>query len=492
MATFFKHKSYVNLPILLRVVGWLLIIEAVMMLFPLIVTLVLPGENTFPFVLSIGITGGCGLAMKSIRIRNREMGKREAILLTSLTWVILSVFGMFPYILGEPKLNVTDAFFETMSGFTTSGMSVAGSRYPLPESIILWHCLTEWFGGMGIILFTLAVVPMLNFQGGIQLFNAEVSGITHDKLAPRVSHTAKSLWLIYLGLTAIQIVALVFSDMSGFDAICYSLSITSTGGYAAQNMNIAEWDSVYIKTVILIFMFLGGVNFTLIYKGLHGKWRDVWRNSVLRGYILWVVCAYILLSVNALSQGLWTSADDLTINPLFQAVSFASSTGLAEPDFANWGHLAQIVMIALIFTGACAGSTSGGAKLDRIIVLFKFLKNEFYKLMHPGAVRTVAMNGKGTSYVLVQKTLGFLFLYMIVIIAGGTLLVLLGNNLHDSFFYVLSAISNSGLGTEVAVVSTDYSLFCDPAKWLLSILMLVGRLEIYTVLLLLTPMFWKK
>lgn len=492
MATFFKHKSYINIPILLRVIGLLLIIEAGMMLFPLATSLMLPEGKPIPFLISFGITAAIGFILKSIHIRSREMGKREAILLTSLTWVILSLFGMLPFIIGETHLSVTDAFFETMSGFTTTGMSVIGSLDDVPKSIVLWRCITQWFGGMGIILFTLAVVPMLNFQGGIQLFNAEVTGITHDRLTPRVSHTAKSLWLIYISLTALLIGALMLSDMTSFDAVCYGLSTMSTGGFAAHDMSIGEWDNIYIKIVMSIFMFLGGVNFSLIFKGLHRRWSDIWHNTVFRWYIAWIAFAYLMFCVNVIRQGLFFDISDLTIDPIFQAISFATSTGLTEPDFADWGSLAEIIMILLIFTGACAGSTSGGAKLDRVIILFKFIRNEFYRLMHPGAVTTVVMNGRGTSYVIVQKTLGFLFLYIIIIIIGGTLLSLFGLSLHDSFFYSLSSISNAGLGTEVSIVSSHYTLFCVPAKWLMSLLMLIGRLELYTVLLLFSPIFWRK
>lgn len=492
MAPFFKHKSYINFPILLRVIGLLLLIEAGMMAVPLIASLINPVGKPIPFLISLSITAAVGFALKSIHIRSREMGKREAILLTSLTWVILSLFGMLPFIIGETKLCVTDAFFETMSGFTTTGMSVIGSLDNVPKSIILWRCITQWFGGMGIILFTLAVVPMLNFQGGIQLFNAEVTGITHDKLSPRVSHTAKSLWIIYVVLTFLLIAALLFSEMTPFDAVCYGLSTMSTGGFAAHDMSIGEWDNTYIKLVMSIFMFLGGVNFALIFKGVHRRWHEIWGNTVFRWYICWIVIAYVMFCINVFQQGLVFNIGDLTIDPLFQAVSFATSTGLTEPNFDVWGPLAEIIMIVLIFTGACAGSTSGGAKIDRLVVLMKFIRNEFYRLMHPGAVTTVVMNGKGTSYVIVQKTLGFLFIYIMIIMLGGTILSILGLSLHDSFFYSLSAISNAGLGTEVSIVSNHYTSFCAPAKWLLTLLMLTGRLELYTVLLLFTPIFWRK
>lgn len=476
----------------MRVIGLLLIIEAALMAVPLIVALFTEGGKPVPFLASLGITLVAGSGLMSLRSRNRDMGKREAIMLTSLTWIILSLFGMLPFIFGDTRLTVTDAFFETISGFTTTGMSMIGSLDNVPRSILLWRCLTQWFGGMGIILFTLAVVPMLNSSGGIMLFNAEVTGITHDKLAPRVSHTAKSLWLIYISLTLLLIVLLLFSAMQPFDAICYGLSTISTGGFATQDLSIGEWDNLYIKIVMSVFMFLGGVNFSLIFQGLHGRFGAVRSNTVFKWYLWWIVVAYVIFCINVLREGLFFDLGDITIDPIFQAISLVSSTGMTEPNFADWGSLSEVIMVILIFTGACAGSTSGGAKLDRIIVLAKFLRNEFYKLMHPSAVTTVLMNGKGTSYVLVQKSLAFLFIYILVIMAGGTLLSLLGLSLHDSFFYALSAISNAGLGTEVSIVTQHYASVSVPAKWILALLMLIGRLELYTVLLLFTPFFWRR
>lgn len=488
----FSKRSYINLRMLLRTIGWLMMIESAFMLIPLLVGLIYQESDYLNFLISVGITLGAGIGLMSLKPKTREMGKREAILLTALTWVILSIFGMIPFLLSKTHLSVTNAFFETMSGFTTTGASVLDTLTNVPKSILMWRCVIQWIGGMGIILFTLAVLPMLNYQGGMQLFNAEVTGITHDKLRPRVSYTAKGLWLVYICLTVILIILLSFSDMSFFDAACHGLSTMSTGGFSTHDMSIAAWDSVYVKTIVIIFMFLGGINFALIFKVATGSPQSVLHNVAFKWYCIATVSAYILLTFNVAAEGLVHSWDDVLLDPLFQAVSIISSTGLVEPDFADWGPLAELVLIAMMFVGACAGSTSGGAKIDRIIVLAKFLKNEFYRMMHPNAVTTVCINGKGTSYILVQKVLAFLFLYIFVIIGGGILLVLLGMNLRDSLFCALSAISNTGLGTDTTGVIGNYSLIPDAAKWILSFIMLVGRLELYTILLLFTPAFWKK
>lgn len=492
MVQLIRRRSYINLPMLLRTIGWLLMIEGCFMLIPLAVALFDKEEVAKQFVMSIAITIGGSIALMSLKPKSKEMGKREAILLTALTWVILSLFGMLPFMLCSTHLTVTDAFFETMSGFTTTGASVLNTLHNVPKSILIWRCVIQWIGGMGIILFTLAVLPMLNYQGGMQLFNAEVTGITHDKLRPRVSYTAKSLWLVYLILTICLIILLSFSEMDLFNAVCYGLSTMSTGGFATGDMSISEWDNLYVKTVMTIFMFLGGINFALIYKGFHGEFKSLVRNDALKYYSGAILIAYLLFSFNVWREGLVKDITDVTIDPLFQAVSILSSTGLTEPDFNDWGPLSVIVLIILMFVGACAGSTSGGAKIDRFVVLFRFLKNEFFKMMHPNAVTTVCVNGNGSNYVVVQKVLAFLFLYAMVIIAGAIVLILLGMPLSDSFFCALSAISNTGLGTDITGINGNYSLIPPLAKWILSLIMFIGRLELFTVLLIFTRSFWKK
>lgn len=493
MPGYFTRKyKYINFPMLLKVLGFLLLIEAAFMLLPMAVSFFYREPDAWNFLWTTLITLGVGGGLVNLRPRNREMRKREAILLTGLTWIIMSFFGMIPMLLCHTHLSVTDAFFETISGFTTTGASVLASLENVPKGILFWRCVIQWIGGMGIILFTLAVVPMLNYQGGIQLFNAEVTGITHDKLRPRVSSTAKRLWLVYLSLTIALMVFLGFSEMNLFDAVCYGMSTMSTGGFATNDMNLAADQSLYVKIVVTVFMFLGGVNFALIYRMSIGDFRHCIKNDTFKWYCGIVLISYLALCANILLHGLAHNVSDLTIDPLFQAVSILSSTGLTEPDFYDWGALSVVVLTLMMFTGACAGSTSGGAKIDRIIVLLKFIKNEFYKMMHPNAVTTICMNGKGTPNMLVAKVLSFLFLYLIVILIGGTILTFFGMSLNDSFFCALSAISNTGLGTDATGIAGNYMYVPDACKWILSLLMLIGRLELYTILLWFTPVFWQK
>lgn len=492
MKGYIRHRSYINLPMLLRVVGWLLMIEALFMTVPTAVALINDNESFLPFLLCVGITAGAGGLMTLLKPRSRDMGKREAILLTGFTWVILSMFGMLPFILYGTHMSVTDAFFETMSGFTTTGASVLASLDNVPKSILVWRCITQWIGGLGIILFTLAVVPMLNTSGGMQMFNAEVTGITHDKLRPRVSYTAKGLWGIYAILTLVLVILLSLSDMGFYDAFCYGLSTMSTGGFSTGNGGIHELNSVYVKSVMVVFMFIGGVNFSLIYHTVTGKTKGLFNNTALKVYVWFIIVGTVVFMTDILIGGQDLTVADITLDPLFQAVSLLSSTGIAEPDFHDWGSLSTVMLIIMMIIGACAGSTSGGAKIDRFVILFKFIKNEFYKMMHPGAVTTVSFNGRGTQVAVVNKALAFLFMYFIIIVAGGVLLSLMGMDLSDGFFCALQAISNTGLDYSVTGVNGDYAQLADAAKWLLSFIMLTGRLEIFTILLVFTPSFWKK
>lgn len=491
MPGYVHHRSYINVVMLLRVIGWLLMVEAAFMLVPM-ATAICYGESWVPFLITIAVTVGAGLAMMGLRPKSRDMGKREAILLTAMVWVIFSLFGMIPFMMGPSPMCVTDAFFETMSGFTTTGLSVMPTLDGVPKYIIIWRCVMQWIGGVGIILFTLAVIPMLNYQGGMQLFNAEVSGINRSKLRPRVSSTAKSMWGVYFCITGAAILLLSLSEMNVFDAICYGLTTVSTGGCATSNAGIGTWDTPYIKIVIAVFMFLGGVNFGLLFQAATGRLRAVKSNTVFKWYCTFVLVSTLVMSASIYFSGAGDSIDDLTLDPLFQSVSIISSTGLTEPDFASWGGPAISLLVLMMFVGACAGSTCGGVKLDRFIICVKNIKNEFYRIMHPNAVLTVRMNGKGTDGQLVEKAIMFLIIYFIVIGVGGTLLVFMGIPMQQAYFSALESISNTGLSVSLEGIPTQYSAFPIGAKWVLSFVMLTGRLELYTILLLLTRTFWKK
>lgn len=477
---------------LLRTIGWLLMVLSGFMIFPLITSIIYHDSEIRPIIQSMVITFVSAMALMCLKPKSRDMGKREAILLTALIWVILSLFGMLPFLICGTHDSISDAFFETMSGFTTTGASVLTTLEKVPHSLLLWRCLLQWIGGLGIILFTLAVVPMLNNKGGMLMFNEEVTGITHDKLRPRVSNTAKSLWLIYICLTIICILLLWASRMNLFEAICHGLSTVSTGGFSTSDMSVRDWNSPYIIIILTIFMFIGGVNFNLIFTTVYGDYKKLIRNDAFKWFCITILVGFIIFTISIIGKGHVHSWQDVTIVPLFQSVSILSSTGLVVPHFPYWGAVPFIVMLIFMAIGGCAGSTSGGAKIDRFIILFRFLKNETYRTMYPSAIKTVKINGKGTSYVIVMKVLAFLCIYFLVIFGGGLVLTMLGVPINEGFFLSLSAISNSGIGADMQNGVSCFSLIPDAAKWILSFIMLTGRLELYTVILLFTRSFWKK
>lgn len=494
MASLRDYTPSINFPILLRIIGLLLIIESVFLVVPLITCVVYGEKDWVWFALTLGVTMLAGLLMVfCIHPRSSHMGKREGFLLTALVWLFFSLFGMLPFMLMENEpMSMSDAFFEAMSGFTTTGATVMTSISHLNHGAIMWRSLMQWIGGMGIIIFTLAVIPMLNHSGGMQMFNAEVTGITHDKLRPRISQTAKGLWMIYIVLTGLLFVLLIAGPMGPFDALCHAFSTMSTGGFSTVDASLAEWDSVYIEIVVTVFMFIGGTSFTLIFRAAHGEFKPLWKNDVFRTYVSIIFVTYILFVIGIVYHGQATSIKAVTLDPLFQIVSTITSTGYEVNDLELWGTFVLSLVFALMFFGACAGSTSGGAKIDRLIYLLKNCRNEIVRTIHPNDVLTVRVNDKVIPHEIVSKVIAFLCLYVMIIMVGGILLTALGMPLVDSFFSAFSCISNTGLGAGVTGYGESYAIVPDAGKWLLAFIMLTGRLELFTVLILFTPAFWHK
>lgn len=486
------ERRFINFPMLLRIVGWLLMIEAGFMLLPFVTALIYD-EDCTPFLFTLLITFAVGEALTTlIHPRTKAMGKREGFLLTASVWVVFSMFGMIPLLIGQPFLTVDEAFFESMSGFTTTGASIITDIDNLPHGINMWRCLMQWIGGMGIILFTLAVLPSLNSSSGVHMFNAEVTGITHDKLRPRVSSTAKQLWGIYIFLTALLIFLLWLGPMDAFESICHALSTMSTGGYSTRNASIGAWDSDYVKIVVTIFMFLGGVNFALIYRLVTGNPKAVWGNEIFRWYVRLVLIGSVLLFILLLTKYQTLTIDNLFVDPLFQTVSTITSTGYTVTNFERWGSFAMMLMIIYMFFGACAGSTTGGAKLDRIVTANKFVRNEIYRCIHPNIIKGIDVSGKVLPWDVVNKAIAFLALYLTIIVVGALVLTAIGLPFFDSIFSSFSCTGNTGLGAGITGYGGSYDIVPPAGKWILSGLMLTGRLEIFTILVILTPAFWKR
>jgi len=489
-----SHRHFINWRMLGMIVGWLLLIEGVFLLVPT-GTCIAYGESDWkPFASTalLTLTAG-GICARFCRPTSSHMGKRDGYLLTAMVWVVFSIFGMIPFLFCTKSVNIPDAFFEAMSGFTTTGASVLDSIEGMSHGIHLWRALMQWIGGMGIILFTLAVIPMLNHSGGMQMFNAEVTGITHDKIQPRISQTAKSLWLIYIGLTAVLIFLLWLGPMDLFDSFCHAFGAISTGGYSSHEDGIAAWtSSLYIKIVLIVFMFLGGVNFGLIYKCLRGNFKSLRQNDVFHTYIAIILLMLVLFSTTIMLRGQASNWVEAVIDPLIQIVSTITSTGFSTSNYEAWGPFVLSLTFVMMFFGACAGSTSGGAKIDRILYLFKNAHNELYRCLFPNSIMSVKVNDRVVNPELVSKVIAFLCIYMLLIVAGGMALTACGVPLVDAFFSSFSCLSNTGLGAGITGYGNSYNILPDTAKWILSFQMLTGRLEIFTVLVLFTPAFWRR
>ncbi len=485
-----RHRLNINAPELVRIIGFLILVEAMFMSVPLVYSLITGGDEASVFAISIAANVAVGLAIVlTVKPRVREMGKRDGMLLTALVWVIFSLFGMLPFILCDIHLNVAEAFFESMSGFTTTGASVISDISDLPRGVNLWRCIMQWLGGVGIIIFTVALLPMLNSSGGMQMFNAEATGITHDKLRPRVSQTAKRLWLIYCVLTVTLGLILWIGPLPLYEAVCHSLSTVSTGGFTSCTDTTGAWSSMAVRIPVIIFMFLGGVNFVLIYRASLGQMRKVWSDINFRSYVITALLASLFIS-GVLLLGGERGIEEIVVDPLFQVVSTITSTGYTVDSLSSWSEAVIPVLLVLMLMGACAGSTSGGIKIDRVIFMVKNARNEFKKIIHPNRYYPLAINGSVKPPELVLKVAGFFVFYVMILVAGGIIVSAIGMPIGDAYFATVSCLGNTGLG--IGETASSYVTVPDAGKFVLSFIMLVGRLEIFTVLILFSRNFWHR
>lgn len=492
--THFMPKN-INYRIVLRFIGWLLNIEAAFMLLPMAVAFAFGEQHTaLMFLLSAGITGLVGMLMTLIKPHSMAMQSREGLLLTALVWVVFSLFGMLPFLLTGSLTTVTDAFFECMSGFTTTGATVITNVDATCHGILFWRALMQWIGGMGIILFTLAVLPMLNSRGGIAMFNAEVTGITKERLRPRVSQSAMSLWALYIIISLALALLLWAGPMNWFDSLCHAMATVSTGGFSTHTAGLSYYDDYYSKVVIFIFMFLCGVNFTLFYRATRGDFRALGRSDIFKCYAATVA----FFSIIVVARICFNSVDahhnlfENVVDGFFDVVSAITSTGFCEYDYERAGGFVSLVLMISMFFGASAGSTAGGAKIDRMLVMLKNIKNEFYRALHPNAVTAVRISDRALNQVQVNKVMAFLAVYVLLILLSAALLSLMGLRLFDAAFTSMSAISNIGLGYGITGLGSSFAALPCAGKWLVCFDMLVGRLELFTVLVLFTRNFWVK
>ena len=480
----------IHIGIILRVLGILLCFEALFMFIPTIVSFCYNGVDRWAFLISSLATLAVGGTL-SYRLRNcREiMGRRDGVLLGTAVWIVFALMGMMPFF--SVTHNFTDALFETVSAATTTGASIFTNIDSLPHGILLWRSMLQWIGGIGIILFTVAVLPMLNHRGGMILLSTEVSGIGQYKLSPRISQTALRLWLCYFIFTAILCMLLYAGPMSLFDAVCHSMATMATGGFSTHNESIGYYHSQYIEYIIIIFTYIGGINFAIIYQTVMNDHKLLFRSEQVKWYTNIIIICTLLFTIGLYMQGRFNSIEESFRTALFQVCATATSTGFSTDSTHEWGPFYTLILLSLMFFGACAGSTSGGAKIDRLVILTKNARNEFHRVIHPNVIRPVLYNGKVLSHEMVSKILAFIIMYVFVWILGSVILTMQGASLSEAIYGSLSALSNLGIGigADAGGYYSDISL---GAKWTLMTLMIVGRLEIFTAIIVFMPLFWKK
>jgi trk system potassium uptake protein len=488
-------KKEFNIRLILRFFGTILLVETFALLIAALVAVIYGEKELTVFLKTAGLTFVFGLAFVLSGIKASPMiDRREGSLVVTLTWIVFSAFGMLPFWLSGSIPSITDAYFETISGFTTTGASILNNIEELPYSILFWRSLTHWIGGLGIIVLSLALLPVFGVSGS-QLFAAESAGPTKDKIHPKINETAKRLFLIYGILTFAQTLLLKFGGMSWFDAICHAFGTVATGGFSTKQDSVGYWDSAYIQYVIAVFMLLSGINFSLYYFGFKNKFGKIFRNEELRFYLITLfmftfIVALSLFDFNAdfnlnRIEELWREA-------FFNVTAVMTTTGFATADYMNWKTFTWVLLLIAMITGASAGSTSGAIKMIRIVIVMKYCYYEFKKIIHPQAIIPVRYNGHFVNEDVITKVLAFVLLYLITIAFGILILTFSGMPLMESIGGMITCLGGVGPGLGQVGPAGNFSQIPEFSKWFLSFVMLLGRLELFTVLVLFTPAFWKK
>ena len=480
-----------NIKIIIRVSGLLMFVEGVAMLLALLVSLIYNEPDKAGIAISSAINIALGtLIIFLTRNASKDLGKREGFIIVSLVWILFAFLGSLPYIFTGAIPNLTDAFFATMSGFTTTGSSVLNNIESLPHGILFWRALTHWLGGMGIIVLSLAILPVFGI-GGMQLYIAEVPGPTPDKISPRIRQTAAAMWLVYVLFTLIQTLLLWIGKMPLFDAICHSFATMATGGFSTKQASVAFWPSPYIQYVIILFMFLAGTNFTLTYFVLRGKFKPLLKDEEFKYYGIFVLFFTLLIFAGLLK---WVpgGVEESFRNALFWVVSVMTTTGFATVDYLMWPPVLVILLFAVFFIGGSAGSTGGGLKVMRIVLLFKSGYYELKRMVHPNAVIPLKFNRHVVDSRIMNNVLAFAVLYMIIFGLSTVVLMIVEPDLETAMGAVATSLGNIGPGLGKVGPMFSYSEVHPFGKWFLSFLMLLGRLELFTILVIFSPAFWKE
>ena len=481
----------INFKTIIRIIGILLLLETVMFLVCSSVSFYYRESDMLDFWKAGGITAGIGLLLAALgKGGERQLTRRDGYVLVSFAWVAFSLFGMLPFYIGGYIPDIADAFFETMSGFSSTGATILDDIESLPHGILFWRSMTQWIGGLGIIMFTIAVLPIFGVSG-LQVFAAEASGPTHDKVHPRIGITAKWIWSIYTGITTLLVCLLMLGGMDWFDSICHAFATTGTGGFSTKQASVAYYNSPYIEYVISIFMFISGINFTLVLLFVNRKFKKFISNAELKFYFSSVVFFTAVIAI-ALYYTSPMGMEESFRKSLFQVISLHTSTGFATDDYMQWSPVLWGLLTIIMLMGACAGSTTGGLKCIRMVILTKVSRNEFKHILHPNAILPVRINKQVISSSIVSTVLAFCFIYITIIVISTLLMMTMGVGAEESIGCVISSIGNMGPGLGETGPAYSWNALPDAAKWLLSLLMLLGRLELFTVLLHFSPDFWKR
>ncbi len=475
----------------LNIIGKLLILISIVLLTPIPFSLYFDDGMVHVFLYCALIGAALGSGIVACFVPDKDLGFRDGFAVVVLSWLGLAFLGSLPYYLCGKMPCYVDCFFESMSGFTTTGSTVLSEVEILPPSILFWRATTHWIGGMGIIVLSLAIMPLLGV-GGTQLFQAEMPGPTKDRLAPRIQDTARILWAVYLLFTVIEIVLLLLGGMSFYDAICHAFASLATGGFSTHTASAAHYNTSYIHYVLIVFMFLAGVNFSLHHKALmSGKLSDYWNNEEFRLYLLLIVGTTIFIMGVNLTHEVYKSFSLALRDTLFQVVSIVTTTGFGTADFDQWPPSCKMLLVTLMFIGGCAGSTGGGIKVVRILLFFKYARLQLHNLVHPRAVGTIKLGNQKVPKEVMIAILGFFALYIAFFLLASLAVTALDVDLLTGVTAVIATLNNIGPGLNEVGPARHFGNLPGLAKVVLSICMLAGRLELYTLVVLLTPDFWR-
>lgn len=474
----------------LNIFGKLLLLTSIFLLTPIPFSIYYGDGMIGSFIQSAVIGSIFGGILVALFVPNDDLGYRDGFAVVVLSWLGMAFLGALPYYFSGRIPGFVDCFFESMSGFTTTGSTILSQVEILPESVLFWRAMTHWIGGMGIIVLSLAILPLLGVAG-MQLFQAEVPGPTKDRLAPRMQDTARILWGVYFLFTLVEILLLMFGGLSFFDAVCHSFASLATGGFSTHTASAGYFQSAYVETILIIFMFLAGMNFSLHYQGLHGKFSAYWQSEEFRVYFFLNLVPIILICLVNFGHQVYQSWGEIIRTAAFQVVSIITTTGFGTADFDQWPPVCKVILVSLMFVGGCAGSTGGGIKVVRLLLFFKYARLQVRKLNHPNSVNTIKIGKVKVPQEIMMAILGFFALYFGLFIGASLLVTALGVDFLTGTTAVIATLNNIGPGLAGVGPSQNFGELPTLAKIILSFCMLAGRLELYAVAIMLSPDFWK-